>query len=97
MCNNDYPVWRQQFEAFINYTEPDLMLPLLSNYIQPRPDVLNRENRVKLMSEMTPEERTLYDREKKAYTVITMRLPQDVFSAFKDLKTAHDLWNGLKK
>ena len=46
---------------------------------------------------MSAEERKDFDKEKKAYAAITMCLPKDVLSCFKNHTTSYDLWETIAK
>ena len=46
---------------------------------------------------MSAEERKDFNKEKKAYPAITMCLPKDVLSCFKNQETSYDLWEAIAK
>ena len=97
-CNNDYSSWKLRFESFILYNDPDLWTHITERYIQPRVEgSFSGEAPFKPIKKLTVEERKEFDQEKKAFAAITMCLPKDVLSCFKNQTTSYDLWEALAK
>ena len=92
----DYPNWKKRMEAFINLI--DYTLWDCYNVKEPVPIVESADTSrrvAKTPDLLTDSERTIVSRYKKAYSYLTMALPNDVLQNFKEFTTSDSLWNAL--
>lgn len=95
MSMSQYPFWKQRFEAFIAYADPSLMIPLIEGYVAPMVNSFSGLT-LKSLSNLTAEEMKAYEREKKAYVVLTIGLTSDIFHGFRLNKTSKALWEAIQ-
>ena len=96
MSMSDYGVWKWRFESFIGYIDTNLWIPITEGYEAPTIDGSFRKAAPpKPLSQLDQDERKSYDREKKAYSALTMAIPSSILHQFKQYKTSKELWDAL--
>ncbi|KAD3640411.1 hypothetical protein E3N88_29634 [Mikania micrantha] len=76
---NEYSSWSARFESFLSIVNPSLTIPLIEGYEQPQLNGVYKN-----VSRLTKDEKKLYDLDKKAYALLTMALPKEIFQYFDD-------------
>ncbi|KAD5508164.1 hypothetical protein E3N88_15867 [Mikania micrantha] len=89
---SEYSSWSALVESFLYIVNPSLMIPLIEGYEQPQLNGVYKN-----VSRLTKDEKKLYDLEKKAYVLLTMALPKEIFQFFKSHKRSKALWDALAK
>lgn len=97
-ANTNYVEWRQKFEAFISYNEPDMMIPLLERYEHPRQEgVFEGIAPPKSIRALNADEKKSWDMERKVHSALVMSLSSDVLKMFKHHDIAYDMWQALER
>ncbi|KAI3825213.1 hypothetical protein L1987_06691 [Smallanthus sonchifolius] len=87
-----YSNWKSRFKNYVNINDTSVWIPIAEGYTHPTYTQMGISDTAKLVSTLTVEEKTVYDREKKALAALSMCLPLDIYHTFKKYKTSRDLW-----
>ena len=91
-----YLTWKDRFQSFIDYQDAKMWICIQDGYALPTHDFEGRPV-VPSYSQMTDNEKKMYDAEKKALAAIKMALPLGIKHTFKSYSTSKEMWKALEK
>ena len=92
----NYLTWKDRFQSFIEYQDAKMWICIQDGYALPTHDFEGKQ-RVPSYSQMTDNEKKMYDAEKKALAAIKMALPLGIKHTFKSYSTSKEMWKALEK
>ena len=92
----DYFWWKERFKTYARFHDIKMWICIKDGYIPPHQDIDGKQ-KVLSHSQMSENEKKIYEAENRALSCIKMSLPQEILHTFRRYMCSKDLWDALER